>query len=217
MTTIGPQTHVEGRIEGDEDVTVEGRVLGTIALTESLTVAQGGFVDGDIEARTAVIEGAVEGTIHASELLHLTSTARVTANISAPTIRMDDGAQLAGEVDMDLDAPPPARTTSSTKTSTTPATSSKTQSTATAASKAPPTSEGPASEGPTSEGEKTRKVQGGSNAVVTETTTVTVEGEPEEDLDELTVKDLRDMLRDKDLPVSGTKAELIERLEEADD
>lgn len=43
---------------------------------------------------------------------------------------------------------------------------------------------------------------------------LTPEPEPEpEDLTELTVDDLRDRLRDRDLPVSGTKAEMIERLE----
>jgi hypothetical protein len=34
--------------------------------------------------------------------------------------------------------------------------------------------------------------------------------------DDLTVKELRDRLRDLDLPVSGTKQELAERLAEAE-
>jgi hypothetical protein len=42
---------------------------------------------------------------------------------------------------------------------------------------------------------------------------LTEEEEVEEvDLETLTVDDLRDMARDEGLPVSGTKAELIERL-----
>lgn len=39
------------------------------------------------------------------------------------------------------------------------------------------------------------------------------EAEPEDDgLDELTVQELRDVARGRELPVSGTKAELLERL-----
>jgi pentatricopeptide repeat protein len=43
-------------------------------------------------------------------------------------------------------------------------------------------------------------------------------GEParEESLEKLTVKDLREMLRQRELPVSGKKAELIQRLRESD-
>lgn len=40
---------------------------------------------------------------------------------------------------------------------------------------------------------------------------------PSTDLQELTVKELREELRDLDLQVSGTKDELIERLEQAKD
>lgn len=36
------------------------------------------------------------------------------------------------------------------------------------------------------------------------------------DLDDKTVEDLQDMLRDRDLPVSGNKADLIKRLQEAE-
>jgi hypothetical protein len=37
------------------------------------------------------------------------------------------------------------------------------------------------------------------------------------DYDELTVEELKGLLRDYDLPVSGTKAELIQRLNDADE
>lgn len=42
-----------------------------------------------------------------------------------------------------------------------------------------------------------------------------VPAEPEEDLEALTIPQLQDLLRGKDLPVSGSKAELVERLRDA--
>jgi len=49
----------------------------------------------------------------------------------------------------------------------------------------------------------------------TTTTTVTVEEEVSE-YDAMTVKELRERLRDLDLAVSGTKQDLMERLAEAE-
>lgn len=43
-----------------------------------------------------------------------------------------------------------------------------------------------------------------------------VPAEGGQDYEELTVEELRDILRDRDLTVSGTKAELIDRLNEDD-
>lgn len=205
MTTIGPQTHVDGRVEGDEDVTIEGRVVGSIALSETLTVAEAGRVEGDVDVRIAVIRGSLKGAITVSELLHLTETARVEANISAAVLKMDDGAQLSGEVDMTADsrAARPARTTPSSTTSTSASTSVSAPVSSSASEK------------------KAEKSVNSESQSTTTTVTVVEDEEPDDedpaDLEELTVKDLRDMLRDKDLQVSGTKAELIERLESIDD
>lgn len=205
MTTIGPQTHVDGRVEGDEDVTIEGRVVGSIALSETLTVAEAGRVEGDVEVRIAVIRGSLKGAITVSELLHLTETARVEANISAAVLKMDDGAQLSGEVDMTTNssAARPARATPSSTTSTSASTSVSSPASSSVSEK------------------KAEKSVNSESQSTTTTVTVVEDEEPDDedpaDLEELTVKDLRDMLRDKDLQVSGTKAELIERLESIDD
>ena len=55
-----------------------------------------------------------------------------------------------------------------------------------------------------------------AEAVVEEATTVEPEPEPEPTYDSMTVSQLQDVLRERSLTVSGTKAELIARLE-ADD
>lgn len=55
-----------------------------------------------------------------------------------------------------------------------------------------------------------------ADAVVEEATTVEPEPEPEPTYDSMTVSQLQDVLRERGLTVSGTKAELIARLE-ADD
>lgn len=208
MTTIGSETIVEGRIDGSEDLTVDGRVVGTINLSEILTVSTDGVVDGNVNARGVRVDGTVDGEITATEYIHLTASSRVRARLVAPIIRMDDGAKLAGEVEMDVQAPAP-QTRISAPTSR-PTTSARTQPVARPLTAAPAPVAAPA-KAPTASA---------AAPVAATTTTVTVEAEPEEavesEYDAMTVKELRDRLKNLDLAVSGTKQDLMERLAEAE-
>lgn len=119
-TSIGPSMLVRGNLEGDEDLTVLGRVEGNVQLTRTLIVENGGIVKADVEVRNAVISGIVVGNIIASDSVEITETGRVVGDISAPRVLIVDGARFRGLVDMgDLDAPRateplPARTVSRT-------------------------------------------------------------------------------------------------------
>lgn len=235
-TIIDAGTRIDGRIAGDADVTVQGRVDGEIELSEVLTVGDGGFVHGQISVREAHVEGAVDGDIVAQERIFLAASARVVGSLEAPGIEIADGAQFSGEVIMDLEGAAPARSTTSRSTSSRPAT---TANTATASRST--TSSSPATSSPAT-GSSSTSSSSTATATQTRTTTTTVvdeepepadEPEPDEqaeaseaeeadvtdmskrELQDYTVKELREELRDRDLQVSGTKDELIERLQNA--
>ncbi|MFU8804333.1 MAG: polymer-forming cytoskeletal protein [Bradymonadaceae bacterium] len=211
-TIIAPETRIAGRIEGSEDVAVQGHVEGTIVLSEALFIAPTGFVRGDAAARVVHIEGAFVGELRAYERVVLGATARVQGNIITPLLEMAEGAQLSGDLtvgDVEEGAFAPVQRTATTRTT----------------APAPRRAGTPAR--PLAGSESAHKLEESRAA----TTTVTVEEEPQESrpLEELladeaaqevdedyTVKELRDELRRRDLAVSGTKAELIERLLQAE-
>lgn len=117
-TSIGPSMLVRGNLQGDEDLTVLGRVEGSVQLRRTIIVENGGIVKADVEVRNAVISGVVVGNITASDSVEITESGRVVGDISAPRVLIVDGARFRGLVDMgDLDAPRaseplPARTVS---------------------------------------------------------------------------------------------------------
>jgi cytoskeletal protein CcmA (bactofilin family) len=212
-TIIDAGTRIDGRIAGEADVTVEGRVEGEIELTKTLTVADGGLVRGTVNVREAHVDGAVDGDVTASERIVLSQTARVIGSLQAPAIVVDDGAAFSGEVLMELEAGGRGAAAS----------------TAGAARSSAGRTSAPARSGAGSTG---RRAAATSTATTTTTTTtVEEESEAEEDaeaepdvtemterqLQDYTVKELREELRERDLQVSGTKDELIERLQEAGD
>jgi len=108
-TTIGPAIQISGRIEGEEDLRVLGRVEGAISLTETLFVDAEGIVQADVSARDVVISGIVLGNVTADNSVTLNPGARLIGNIAAPRLIISDGAAFAGDVEMG-DAPPRERT-----------------------------------------------------------------------------------------------------------
>jgi cytoskeletal protein CcmA (bactofilin family) len=105
-TVIGESILINGNLNGDEDLTVLGRVEGTINLTKTLNIEESGIVKANISVRNAVISGVVVGNITASDSVEITEVGRMVGDIKAPRVIIVDGARYRGAVDMgDLEAP----------------------------------------------------------------------------------------------------------------
>src|SRR5580692_5761423 len=104
-TEIGESILISGSLEGDEDLTVRGRVEGNIRLTRTLIVEVSGVVKADVAVKDAVISGVVVGNVTASDSVQITSEGRMVGDIAAPRVIIVDGASFRGRVDMgDVDA-----------------------------------------------------------------------------------------------------------------
>jgi len=99
-TVIGPEIQVIGRIEGGEELRIQGYVEGTIHLSEALIVEATGVVVADVRARDVVIAGIIVGDVLAGGRVVLQAGARVVGNITAPRVSIAAGAALRGQVSM---------------------------------------------------------------------------------------------------------------------
>ena len=99
--TIGRSISINGEVNGDEDLLIQGRVDGSVTLKQhSVTVGPDGTVKADIGARVITVEGVVQGNLSAQEQVILRGSARVQGNITAPRVVLEDGARFRGGVDM---------------------------------------------------------------------------------------------------------------------
>src|SRR5512140_2164209 len=127
-TIVGESILINGNLQGDEDLTVLGRVEGSINLTKTLNIEESGIVKANITVRNAIISGVVVGNITASDSVEITEVGRMVGDIKAPRVIIVDGARYRGAVDMgDMEAPRasgplPARTEKALVRSTTAAT-----------------------------------------------------------------------------------------------
>ena len=98
---IGPSVLIRGEVSAQEDVTIAGRIEGSVRLDgHVLTITAGGVITADIEAGSIVVGGCVEGNVAANERVVLRETAEIHGDITAPRVLMVDGAALRGRVEM---------------------------------------------------------------------------------------------------------------------
>jgi len=100
VSVVGAGMEVEGDCRCEGSLRVDGRVLGTIRAGKSVVVGEGGEVEGGIHTQDAVVAGRVSGTIHAESRVELKEGCMVEGDIHTPSVRLEEGGKLDGELDM---------------------------------------------------------------------------------------------------------------------
>jgi cytoskeletal protein CcmA (bactofilin family) len=98
---IGPSIEIQGTLTGGEDLFIEGKIDGKIELRQhGVTIGKSGRVHADVEGRTIVVMGEVEGDLCGEEQIILRQSSTVRGNLFAPRITLEDGARFKGSIDM---------------------------------------------------------------------------------------------------------------------
>jgi len=99
---IGPSITIVGELTGEEDLTILGKVEGTIQLPKhTVTIGRTAKVTADIRAKAVSVEGEVRGNLQASEQILIRKTATMLGNLAAPRVGLEDGCRFKGSVDME--------------------------------------------------------------------------------------------------------------------
>jgi len=97
---IDQGSEFEGKLSFKDTVRIDGTFSGEISSDNTLIVGESGQIMATINSVCVVISGLVEGDIIATDQIMLHKTAVVNGNLEAPTIMMEEGAQLNGTVKM---------------------------------------------------------------------------------------------------------------------
>jgi cytoskeletal protein CcmA (bactofilin family) len=96
---IGKAVRVEGKVISEEDLTIDGDVVGSIELgSHSLTIGEDAKIKADLLAKIVTISGKVTGNVKAVEKVDLRGTGSVEGDITAPRFVMAEGATVMGKV-----------------------------------------------------------------------------------------------------------------------
>jgi cytoskeletal protein CcmA (bactofilin family) len=98
---VGKSVIFKGDLVSAEDMTIDGRVEGTIEVRgHGLTIGPEADIRADIVAQTVVVLGAVTGSITAQDRVDIGETGSVDGRIRSPRLAVAEGAMLRGQVDV---------------------------------------------------------------------------------------------------------------------
>jgi cytoskeletal protein CcmA (bactofilin family) len=98
LSIIAAGTRIEGDIDTDGVIRIEGRVEGAVRAGRQVLIGRQGEVRGDVTTREAVVGGSVHGAISASERLEVQGTSTIVGNITTKAIAVIEGGKINGTV-----------------------------------------------------------------------------------------------------------------------
>ena len=99
---IGSATRIEGNVFFSGGLRIDGQVRGNVcALPDqpgTIVVSEHARIDGEAQAAHLVVNGSINGPVHASETLELQPSARVRGDVHYKSIEIHHGAVVEGKL-----------------------------------------------------------------------------------------------------------------------
>jgi cytoskeletal protein CcmA (bactofilin family) len=100
IMNLGTSIVIKGDLIASEDLTLYGKMEGSVTLHggHTLTIGRHADIRAAIDAKAVVIHGAVTGNVTAREKVEIQTTGSVAGDVSSPRLAIADGASLRGKV-----------------------------------------------------------------------------------------------------------------------
>ena len=98
---VGKSVVFRGDLISSEDMTIDGRVEGSIEVrSHHLTIGPDASIEADIAARLVTVFGKLSGSLTAEERVEIRQGAMVEADLTCQTLAIQEGAFFCGKVSM---------------------------------------------------------------------------------------------------------------------
>lgn len=99
FTYLSATTEIQGTVNVEGDLRVDGIVYGTVEVRGDLEISKTGLIEGaELRAKNIVLHGVIKAKVIAEGQLTLTRTARLEGDVSAHAIDIEAGALYVGHI-----------------------------------------------------------------------------------------------------------------------
>lgn len=99
-TEIGPDAVFKGKLSGEGNYAVRGKMVGESDISGTLLLRTEGEWVGDVLADIVIIAGTVKGHVMARVKIELQASGRVEGDLEAPALAIAEGAVYDGKIKM---------------------------------------------------------------------------------------------------------------------
>ena len=96
VSLVSENIRIEGDLSGEENILINGRVIGSVKLNGDIVIGSTGIVEAEIVGNTIIIQGRVKGNVTARSHLEIQSTGKMIGDISARSIDIKEGSTFEG-------------------------------------------------------------------------------------------------------------------------
>lgn len=101
-TVIAVGLTIEGEIDSDEEVVLQGNLRGKLASSDAVSIGPSSVVQADVSGSSVSIAGQVTGDVSAPERVDIQPGGRLVGDVKASRFTIADGASFKGAVDMEV-------------------------------------------------------------------------------------------------------------------
>jgi cytoskeletal protein CcmA (bactofilin family) len=99
-TVIAKGTKINGNIDMEGSIRVDGYIKGKVKSSETLTVGKTGVVEGEVEVKEAVVGGQIKGNLAASQRVELENKASILGDVNTRIFVIKEGGMFHGKCSM---------------------------------------------------------------------------------------------------------------------
>ena len=92
INKIVENTVITGDIQSENNIRVDGKIVGSLMVKGKLVLGQNGVIEGEIVCQNAEIEGTIKGNLKVDNLLALKATCVINGDVTSPKISQEAGA-----------------------------------------------------------------------------------------------------------------------------
>jgi len=87
---------IQGTVKFRNALVIDCDVQGSIDSTGTLTIAENGFIRGEVRAKSVKLRGKIEGNLFATERCELLAGCTLRGDVEAPRLVVDENATFLG-------------------------------------------------------------------------------------------------------------------------
>jgi cytoskeletal protein CcmA (bactofilin family) len=103
-SVLGAGVTLEGKIEGDADVRIAGKVKGEIQIKGDLVVERSARLTAKVSAANVTLGGELDGNVVATGQVRLMESGQIIGDLKASTLTVAAGSRMRGHVDVGWNA-----------------------------------------------------------------------------------------------------------------